>query len=136
MASQKKNLMTIAMQSFSICCLITLAWMIFGYSLAFTSFSPVIGGASRFFLMNFNVGIGHPLAPSVPEPLFCAFQLGNHLIQVLLSPSRTVKSSHLQILLRKIAVKLHGRFLEKFSHQKFTWTIGLSVLNIFIFNST
>ena len=27
MASHKKNLMTIAMQSFSICCLITIAWM-------------------------------------------------------------------------------------------------------------
>ena len=82
MASQKKNLMTIAMQSFSICCLVTLAWMIFGYSLTFTSYSPVIGGASRFFLINFKVGVGHPMAPSIPESLFCAFQLGKDSTQL------------------------------------------------------
>jgi ammonium transporter, Amt family len=81
MTSQKKNLMTIAMQSFSICCLVTLAWMVFGYSIAFSSYSSVIGGASRFFLINFEVGVGHPLAPSIPEPLFCAFQLGEDKIQ-------------------------------------------------------
>lgn len=76
MTSQKKNLMTIAMQSFSICCLITLVWMFFGYSLAFSSSNPIIGDSSRFFLINLQNGVGHPLAPTIPEPLFCAFQLG------------------------------------------------------------
>ena len=77
MASQKKNLMTIAMQSFSICSLVTLTWMFFGYSLAFTSYSGVIGGSSRFFLLNLSSGVGHPLAPSIPEHIFCTYQLGN-----------------------------------------------------------
>lgn len=76
MAAQKKNIMTIAMQSFSICCLITLLWMIFGYSLSFSEGSPVIGGSSRFFLINLETSYGLGMAPTIPETLFCAFQLG------------------------------------------------------------
>ena len=76
MASQKKNLMTIAMQSFSICCLITLVWMFFGYSLSFTKGSAVIGGASRFFLIDMHSNEGQEKAPTIPETLFCVYQLG------------------------------------------------------------
>ena len=76
MASQKKNLMTIAMQSFSICCLITLVWMFFGYSLSFTKGSAVIGGASRFFLINMHSYEGQEKALTIPETLFCVYQLG------------------------------------------------------------
>ena len=76
MAAQKKHIMTIAMQSFSICCLITIVWMFFGYSLSFTAGSPVIGGSSRFFLINLDSSYGHVRAPSIPETLFCAYQLG------------------------------------------------------------
>ena len=76
MASEKKNLMTIAMQSFSICCLITLTWMFFGYSLCFSPGSPVIGGSDRFFLINMQTAVGNERAPTIPEALFCAYQLG------------------------------------------------------------
>lgn len=76
MAAQKKNLMTIAMQSFSICCLITLVWMIFGYSLTFSDGCPVIGGTSRFFLLNLETSNGLVKASTIPETLFCTFQLG------------------------------------------------------------
>ena len=76
MAAQKKHIMTIAMQSFSICCLITIVWMFFGYSLTFTPGSPVIGGSSRFFLINLSSNMGHVRAPTIPETLFCAYQLG------------------------------------------------------------
>ena len=76
MASHKKNLMTIAMQSFSICCLITIAWMFFGYSLCFSPGSSVIGNSSRFFLINLQTMVGHERAPNIPESLFCVYQLG------------------------------------------------------------
>ena len=76
MAPKKQSLMTIAMQSFSITCLVTITWLFFGYSLAFASGSPVIGGYSRFFLVNLQVYQGHVIAPSVPEAIFCTFQLG------------------------------------------------------------
>ena len=78
MATQKTNIMTIAMQSFTICCLITVDWMLFGYSLSFGSLvkNPVIGDYSRFFLVNFPSNMGHELAPTIPEQLFCVYQLG------------------------------------------------------------
>ena len=85
MATQKTNIMTLAMQSFTICCLITVVWVLFGYSLSFGTASryPVIGDSSRFFLVNFHTDMGHELAPTIPEQLFCVYQLGrenNHAI--------------------------------------------------------
>ena len=76
MAPKKQSLMTIAMQSFSITCLVTIVWLFFGYSLSFSSGSPVIGGYTRFFLVNLQVHQGHIIAPSIPETVFCVFELG------------------------------------------------------------
>ena len=76
MASKKRSLLTTAMQAFSITCLITITWLFFGYSLSFSPGSPVIGGYTRFFLVNLEMSLGHPKAPTIPETLFCAFQLG------------------------------------------------------------
>ncbi|MCH7634598.1 MAG: ammonia channel protein, partial [Proteobacteria bacterium] len=47
---RKKNVLAITMQVFAICCLVTVLWMIIGYSLAFTEATPFIGGLSRIFL--------------------------------------------------------------------------------------
>jgi ammonia channel protein AmtB len=69
---QPKNYLHTVMQSFSICCLITCVWMIFGYSLAFRAGSPVIGDASRFWLLGMEVWSVHPNAPSIPESVFMA----------------------------------------------------------------
>jgi Amt family ammonium transporter len=37
-------------QSFAIACLVTVIWVLVGYSLAFTEKSPCLGGTSRFAL--------------------------------------------------------------------------------------
>src|SRR6476661_10975399 len=50
---RKKNVLATVMQSFAVTCLVTVLWMIIGYSLAFTdggSMNTYIGGLSRFFL--------------------------------------------------------------------------------------
>src|ERR1700716_2538104 len=47
---RKKNVLATMMQSFFICCLITVVWMVAGYSLAFTNGSAYVGDLSRFFL--------------------------------------------------------------------------------------
>src|ERR1700679_1392140 len=44
---RKMNVLATVMQSFAICCLVSVLWMVIGYSLAFTDGSPVIGGLSR-----------------------------------------------------------------------------------------
>jgi hypothetical protein len=67
---QPKNYLHTVMQSFSICCLITCVWMIFGYSLAFREGTAVIGGASRFWLLGMEVWSIHPLAVTIPESVF------------------------------------------------------------------
>jgi len=71
------------MQVFTITCLITFLWLCFGYSLAFAPALPkpyakssdVFGNASRFWLRGLHLNSYHQLAPSIPEALYCAYQL-------------------------------------------------------------
>jgi Amt family ammonium transporter len=73
------------MQSFIICCLVTVVWMIAGYSLAFTNGSAYIGDLSRFFLSGiaenwdkpFILGAGTDNAQpqTIPESVFMMFQM-------------------------------------------------------------
>ena len=49
---RKKNVLATVMQSFAITCLVTVLWMVIGYSLAFTEGTAYIGGLSRFLLRN------------------------------------------------------------------------------------
>jgi Amt family ammonium transporter len=41
---RKKNVLATVMQSFAVTCLVTVLWLIVGYSLAFTPGSTIIGG--------------------------------------------------------------------------------------------
>jgi Amt family ammonium transporter len=72
---RKKNVLATAMQSFAITCLVTVLWTIIGYSLAFTSGTPYIGGTSQFFLLNMGTGTVNDLAKTIPEPVYMCFQL-------------------------------------------------------------
>src|SRR5208337_1331481 len=47
---RKKNVLATLMQSFAITCVVTVLWVIIGYSLAFTKGGAFIGGFERFFL--------------------------------------------------------------------------------------
>ena len=51
---RKKNVLATVMQSFAICCLVTILWTVVGYSLAFTPGNSFIGGFSRVFLHGMN----------------------------------------------------------------------------------
>jgi Amt family ammonium transporter len=72
---RKMNSLATAMQSFAICCLVTVLWMIVGYSLAFTPGGSLIGGFSRFFLSGMSVSGASPLAPTIPESVYMTFQM-------------------------------------------------------------
>jgi Amt family ammonium transporter len=72
---RKMNVLATAMQSFATCCLVTLLWMIVGYSLAFTEGNQIFGGFSRFFLAGMEPGGSHGLAASIPESVFMTFQM-------------------------------------------------------------
>ena len=71
---RSKNAISVLMQCFAIACIISVAWVVYGYSLAFTEGNAFIGGTSAFFLS----GIGRDtLAPgtTMPHSLFVIFQM-------------------------------------------------------------
>src|SRR5680860_1010081 len=71
---RKKNVLTMVMQCFAITCLVTIIWMVAGYSLAFTdggSLNNYIGGLSKALLK--DVG-KDSLTLTIPESVFFTFQ--------------------------------------------------------------
>ena len=71
---RSKNAISVLMQCFAIACIVSIAWVVYGYSLAFTEGNAFIGGTSAFFLS----GIGREtLAPdtTMPHSLFVIFQM-------------------------------------------------------------
>ncbi len=72
---RKMNALATAMQSFAICCLVTVLWMVVGYSLAFDEGGGIVGGLGRAFLVGMTTDGTHALAPSIPESVFMTFQM-------------------------------------------------------------
>ena len=69
---RKMNALAIAMQVFTITCLVTVLWMVLGYSLAFHDGNAYIGGLGRFFLTGMTA---EALTGTIPESVFMTFQL-------------------------------------------------------------
>jgi len=69
---RKKNVLATAMQCFAITCLVTVLWMVIGYSLAFTEGSAYLGGFSRAMLAGMGVGA---MNATIPESVFMTFQM-------------------------------------------------------------
>ena len=70
-----RNVLSVLMQCFSIACLATVLWVIFGYSLAFSdggAGNPWIGGLGNLFLA--EVG-RDAMSGTIPETVFAMFQL-------------------------------------------------------------
>ncbi len=74
---RRKNVLATMAQSFAATCLITVLWMVVGYSIAFTTngdanYNQFIGGFSAVFLQ--SVGTGS-LTGTIPESVFMFFQM-------------------------------------------------------------
>ncbi len=69
---RKMNVLAIVMQSFAICCLITVIWTLVGYSLAFSEGSAYVGGLGNILLGSLEVGA---LSGTIPESVFMIFQM-------------------------------------------------------------
>jgi Amt family ammonium transporter len=72
---RKQNVLSIMMQSFAITCLVTILWMIVGYSLAFSEGNAIIGGFSNLFLSGIAIDSVNDLAKTIPETVFMTFQM-------------------------------------------------------------
>ncbi len=72
---RKKNVLATAAQSFAITALISVLWMIIGYSLTFTAGNAFMGGLSRLFLNGMGLDSANDLAPTIPESVYMTFQM-------------------------------------------------------------
>jgi Amt family ammonium transporter len=89
---RKKNILATMMQSFTICCIVTIVWMVAGYSIAFTTGTAYMGDFSRimlhgiadhivkgndsqaFVLASGIKGVGD-MVTTIPETVYMMFQM-------------------------------------------------------------
>src|SRR5262245_57991994 len=69
---RRKNALSTITQSFAICCLVSVLWMIAGYSLVFAEGNDLIGGLGRIFLSGMRTDA---LKGKIPESVFMTFQM-------------------------------------------------------------
>lgn len=69
---RQNNVLSIFMQCFSITCLVTILWLLVGYSLAFGESNAVVGDLSNILFKNVSE---ESMAGSIPESSFAIFQL-------------------------------------------------------------
>jgi len=67
-----KNVLSVLMQCFAITCIVTLAWLVVGYSIAFGDPDPWWGGLGKSFLSGIEV---KTVKGSIPESVFAMYQL-------------------------------------------------------------
>jgi ammonium transporter, Amt family len=81
---RKKNVLATLMQSFTICALVAVVWMVLGYSLAFGDGGAYIGDLSRLLMRGmaegwdkpFTLGSGDSaVATTIPESVFAMYQM-------------------------------------------------------------
>ena len=76
-----RNVLSVLMQCFTIVCVVTILWLIVGYSLAFDDGLPVVGGLSKVMF----AGVGEDaMSGTIPESSFATFQLTFAIITVAL----------------------------------------------------
>ena len=70
---RRKNMLSIAGQCFAICCLVSVLWILVGYSLAFSGDNDYVGNLDLLLLANLDL---ESLRGTFPESLYVVFQLG------------------------------------------------------------
>jgi len=92
-----KNALSVVAHIFAAAAVVTLAWAMIGYSIAFTTGNGFYGGLSRLFaegLIGANV-TAHPIAPTIPESAFFLFQLSFAVIAFAIITGSTVERMRL-----------------------------------------
>ncbi|MDG1208174.1 MAG: ammonium transporter [Paracoccaceae bacterium] len=69
---RSRNVLSVFMQCFSIACLMSVLWLVAGYSIAFGEGNAYWGGLDKAFLMGVDA---NTLSGTIPEVLFFAFQM-------------------------------------------------------------
>ncbi|HXS54000.1 MAG TPA: ammonium transporter [Usitatibacter sp.] len=113
---RKKNVLATLMQSFAITCLVTILWVIAGYSIAFMPGGQFFGSLDRLFLNGMlfqkeaaKLTVSH-LGTTVPESVYMMFQMTFAIITPAL---------------------IAGAFAERMKFSALLWFIGLWSLLIY-----
>ena len=69
---RKMNVLSVLMHVFAICCTISIAWMVLGYSLAFAEGGAYVGGLDRMLLSGLTID---SVTGTIPESVFMTFQM-------------------------------------------------------------
>ena len=96
---RKKNVLATLMQSFAVCCMATIIWMVIGYSLAFSGDGPFVGDLGQLFLKGMAVG---SMSGTIPESVFMMFQMTFAIITPALitgAVAERIKFSSLMVFL-------------------------------------
>ena len=114
---RKMNVLSIMMQSFAICCLVTILWTVLGYSLAFSDGGAYLGDLSKFLAKGigwegpFTLGTGESaVATTIPEVVFFMFQMTFAIITPAL---------------------ITGAFADRMKFSAMLWFMGLWTLLIY-----
>ncbi len=96
---RKKNVLATIMQSFAVCCMATIIWMVIGYSLAFSGEGPLVGDLGQLFLAGMGVD---SMSGTIPESVFMMFQMTFAIITPALitgAVAERIKFSSLMVFL-------------------------------------
>ncbi len=102
-----KNVLSVMMQCFAITALMTVLWMIAGYSIAFTGDGAYFGSLSKMFLAGVGVDA---LSGTIPETVFMTFQMTFAII----TPALIV-----------------GAFAERMKFSAMLWFMGLWLIIVY-----
>lgn len=69
---RSKNVLSVLMQCFVIACIVTIIWVVYGYSLAFSEGNQWVGSLSNLFLAEVT---RESMSGTLPETVFVMFQL-------------------------------------------------------------
>jgi Amt family ammonium transporter len=67
-----KNVVSVLMQHFALACMVSVLWVVIGYSLAFSEGNSWIGGFGNIFMSSISLDTA---SGSIPESLFATFQM-------------------------------------------------------------
>jgi Amt family ammonium transporter len=108
---RKKNVLATVMQSFAICCLMTVLWFVVGYSLAFSEGNAYVGGLSKAFFAGITVDtLWAPGVANIPEYVFAVFQMTFAIITPAL---------------------IAGAFAERMKFSALLWFMGLWLIFVY-----
>jgi Amt family ammonium transporter len=98
---RSKNALSIVAQGVVATAVVTLVWVVVGYTLAFTPGNGFFGGMARLYGAGlFGAGVGaHPSAPTVPEAAFFMFQLAFAIVAFVIILGATAERMKLGVCL-------------------------------------